>query len=51
MPLDDLTCFAIDDFSALSRLCGGLHSPLRVDKQVRAYEPPALHADLKYGAR
>ena len=50
MPLDDLTCFAIDDFGPLSRLCSGLHSPLRFDKQICAYEPPASHTDLKYGA-
>jgi hypothetical protein len=48
MSLDDLTRFAIYDFRPFSRLCGGPHSPLRVGKLVRAYQPPALHTNFKY---
>jgi hypothetical protein len=48
MSLHDLTRFAIDDFRPFSRLRGGPHSPLRVDKLVRGYQPPALHANFKY---
>jgi hypothetical protein len=43
MSLDDLTRFAIHDFRPFSRLCGGPHSKL-----VRAYQPPASHANFKY---
>jgi hypothetical protein len=48
MSLDNLTRFAIRDFRPFSRLCGGPHSPLRVDELFRAYQPPALHANFKY---
>jgi len=48
MSLDDLTRFAIHDFRPFSRLRGGPHSPLRVDKLVRADQPPPLHANFKY---
>jgi hypothetical protein len=46
--LDDLTRFAIHDFGAFSRLCGGPHSPLRVGQERRAYQSPALDANFKY---
>jgi len=49
--LDDLTGFAIDDFGPFSRLRGGSHKPLRFGKQMRAYQPPALHANLIYDVR
>jgi hypothetical protein len=39
MPLDNLTRFAIHDFGPFSRLRGGPHSPLRVNKLVCAYQP------------
>ena len=48
MSLDDLARFAIHDFRPFSCLRGGPYSPLRVDKLVRAYQPPALHANFKY---
>lgn len=51
MPLDDLTRLAIHDFGAISRLCGGLHSPLRFPKERCANQSPALDANLKYDVR
>jgi hypothetical protein len=51
VPFDNLTRFAIHNFGPFSRLCGGPHSPLRFDKQMRAYEAPALHANLIYDVR
>jgi hypothetical protein len=50
-PLDHLTRFAIHDFGTFSRLCSGLHSPLRFDKERRAYQSPALDVNLKYNVR
>ena len=47
MPFDHLTCYAIHDFRAFSRLRGGPYSPLSFDKLVRSYQPPALYANLK----
>jgi hypothetical protein len=46
-PFDHLACYAIHDFRAFSRLCGGLYSPLSFDKLVRSYQLPALYVDLK----
>jgi hypothetical protein len=51
VPLDHLTRFAIHDFGTFSRLCGGLHSPLRFGKERRAYQSPALDVNLKYNVR
>ncbi len=51
MPLDDLTRFAIHDFGAFARLCGGPHSPLRFGKERSAYQSPALDANFKYDVR
>jgi hypothetical protein len=48
VPLDDLTRFAIHDFGAFARLCGGPHSPLRFGEERRAYQSPAFDANLKY---
>jgi len=45
VPLDDLTRFAIHDFGAFSRLCGGPHSPLRFGEERRIYQSPAFDAN------
>jgi hypothetical protein len=44
-PFDHLARYAIHDFRSVSRLCGGLYSPLSFDKLVRSYQPPALYTN------
>jgi hypothetical protein len=48
-PFDHLARYAIHDFRSVSRLCGGLYSPLSFDKLVRSYQPPALYTNRKTG--
>jgi hypothetical protein len=47
MPLDDFACIAIDDFRSFSRTRSGARRPLGLIQSVRAYQPPASHANFE----
>jgi hypothetical protein len=50
-PFDHLARYAIHDFRSVSRLCGGLYSPLSFDKLVRSYQPAALYTNRNVATR
>jgi hypothetical protein len=47
IPLDDFACIAIDDFRSFSRTRSGAGRPLGLIQPVRAYQPPASHANFE----